>query len=479
MSPLTVLAVDLGAESGRVIAVRFDGRRIQLEQLHRFANPLTTVNGTLHWDILHLWREIQTGIAKGKSLKPASIGVDTWGVDFGLLDSQGQLIGNPVNYRDPRTEGMMERVFEKVPREEVFKQTGIQFMSINTLYQMMSLVESHSPQLDIARTFLTIPDLLNYFLTGAKVCEYSNATTTQMLNPNTKTWATNLMEAVGIPTHIFPEVVSSGTQLGQYEGIPVIAPACHDTGSAVAATPADTTEFAYISSGTWSLVGLETPSAIINAQALGINASNEGGVYGTNRFLKNVMGLWIVQQCRATWAKQGTPYSYDELTNLATQAPALQSLIYPDSNAFLQPGDHPAVIQKSCADTGQSAPSSPGAIVRCVLESLALRYREVIEALATCAGQRVNTIHIFGGGSQNKLLNQMTADATGLPVVAGPVEATVMGNALVQLITLGELKDLREARQLVADFDSLQHYQPKGKSRWDAAYNEYTGLSRG
>ena len=277
MSSLTVLAIDLGAESGRVMAVQYDGHQLHLKQLHRFANPLTTVHGTLHWDLLHLWREIQIGIEKGKPLKPASIGVDTWGVDFGLLDRQGHLIGNPVNYRDRRTEGMMDAVFSKVSREAVFAQTGIQFISINTLYHIMSLVVNRSPQLDLAHTFLTIPDLINYFLTGVKACEYSNATTTQMLNPRTGAWATDLLGKLGIPTHIFPEIIPSGTRLGTFEGIPVIAPACHDTGSAVAATPTDTTRFAYISSGTWSLVGLETPQAIINDHALAINASNEGG----------------------------------------------------------------------------------------------------------------------------------------------------------------------------------------------------------
>ena len=291
MSQKTVLAVDLGAESGRVMAVRFDGQRLSLEELHRFANPLTTINGTIHWDFLHLWREIAAGITKGKALKPASLGVDTWGVDFGLLDKQGNLIGNPVNYRDPRTEGMMEKVFAKVPKAEVFAQTGSQFLSLNTLYQMMSLVESRSPQLEIADTFLTAPDLLNYWLTGAKVCEFSNATTTQMFNPTTGTWAFDMLDRLGIPKHIFPEIVPSGTQLGSYEEIPVIAPACHDTGSAVAAVPAITKNFAYISSGTWSLVGLENERAILSEAALAANATSEGGIYGTWRFLKNIIGI--------------------------------------------------------------------------------------------------------------------------------------------------------------------------------------------
>lgn len=458
---LTVLSIDLGAESGRVMAVHYDGRRIQLEELHRFTNPVTTINGTLFWDFLHLWREIQAGIEKGKSFNPASLGVDTWGVDFGLLDRQGQLIGNPVNYRDRRTEGMMERTFEGVPRAEVFAQTGIQFMQINTLYHMMSLVVSKSPQLNMAETFLTVPDLLNYWLTGAKVCEFSNATTTQMVNPATGTWATSMLETLGIPTHIFPEIVPSGTKLGVYDGIPVIAPACHDTGSAVAGVPADNDHFAYISSGTWSLVGLETPEAIVNNTALEINASNEGGVYGTNRFLKNVMGLWIVQQCRNTWAQQGEPYSYEALTQMAADAPSQSTRIDPDDPRLLQHGNHPALIEAIFKETRQAAPHSKGAMIRCVLDSLAQRYHEVMQALSNCADQPVETIHIVGGGSRNALLNQMTANTTGLPVVAGPVEATVIGNAVVQLIALGELKDLREARQLVANMKDQKIYDPQ------------------
>ncbi len=478
MLSLSVLAVDLGAESGRVMAVHFDGRRLQLEQLHRFSNPLTEVNGTLYWDILHLWREIQAGIRKGKALKPASIGVDSWGVDFGLLDKSGHLLGNPVNYRDKRTEGMMDAVFELVPREEVFATTGAQFLYINTLFHMMSLVVHESPALKAAGTFLMIPDLINHFMTGASVCEYSNATTTQLLDPSKGAWATDMMDTLNIPSSIFPEIIPSGTQIGAFEGIPVIAPACHDTGSAVAAIPTDTSQFAYISSGTWSLVGLETKSPIINQQALAINAANEGGVYGTNRFLKNVMGLWIVQQCRAVWGQAGEADSYEELTTLASRAPALQSFIYPDAQAFFSPGDHPAIIQQFCKKTEQPVPAGKGEIVRCVLESLALRYREVIESLSACAEQQVETIHILGGGSQNALLNQMTADATGIPVVAGPIEATVIGNAIVQLIALGELKDLREARQLVADLEGQHRFEPGEKAIWDKAYRQYLDLSR-
>jgi rhamnulokinase len=476
MKAKTVLAIDIGAESGRVMGIHFDGKKLELEELHRFPNPTVSIRGTLHWDILGLWRDIQAGIEKGKILEPVSVGLDTWGVDFALLDAQGILLGNPVHYRDNRTEGMLEKAFSKVSREEIFAQTGIQFLSINTLYQMLSLVEARSPQLSIADTFLTIPDLLNYWLTGTKVCEFSNATTTQMFNPTTGGWATSILEKFTIPTHIFPEIVRPGTRLGTYASLTVIAPACHDTGSAVAAVPAKNADFAYISSGTWSLVGLEEDHPIINQAALAANVTNEGGVYGTYRLLKNVMGLWIFQQCRATWEKEGTALSYDALVEMALTAEPLTAFVNPDDLAFLSPGDHPRRIREMCQKSGQPVPETRGAIARLVLESLALAYRRVIEQLAAVSGQEVKVIHIVGGGSQNALLNQMTADATGIPVIAGPSEATVIGNALVQFIALGELGDIQEARQIVTLNGPLSRFEPQARDRWNDAYQQYKRL---
>jgi len=478
MRAKTVLAIDLGAESGRVMAVHFDGQQLALEELHRFPNTTVIVNGTLHWDFLRLWGDIQAGIEKGKAFQPASIGVDTWGVDFGLLDSQGNLVGNPVHYRDGRTANMMPLAFTKVPQEEIFAQTGIQFMPINTLYQLLSLVESQSPQLQIADAFLTAPDLINYWLTGVKVCEFSNATTTQLFNPTTGDWATEIMAKLGIPDHIFPEIVPPGTHLGNYRDIPVIAPACHDTGSAVAAVPTQKPDFAYISSGTWSLVGLEVDEPILTPQALEANVTNEGGVYGTYRLLKNVMGLWILQQCRASWKADGERYTYAELVELAAQAQPLRAVFNPNDPAFLPPGDHPQRIRGWCARTNQPVPEGSGAIVRCVLESLALAYRQVLELVGDVANQQVSVIHIVGGGAQNRLLNQMTANATGLPVIAGPVEATLIGNALVQFITLGEISDISQARQIVANMAELERYEPEGSAGsqtmdWDEAYDRF------
>ena len=476
MAQQTVLAVDLGAESGRVMAVHVGGAALRLEELHRFPNTTAEVRGTLHWDFLRLWRDIQEGVARGQALRPASLGVDTWGVDFALLDAQGELLGNPVHYRDRRTEGMMEWVFARASRAEVFAQTGIQFMPINTLYQLASLAARESPQLAAARTLLTAPDLLNYWLTGTAVCEFTNATTTQLYNPRAGGWASDLIGAMGLPAAIFPTLVQPGTRLGSYAGIPVIAPACHDTGSAVAAVPTSTSNYAYISSGTWSLVGLEVPAPIINDAALAANVTNEGGVNGTYRLLKNVMGLWIIQQCRAAWGAQGHNYSYADLVQLATAAPPLRHCFDPNDGRFLPPGDYPALIAAWCAERGQPAPEDHGAIARSVFESLALAYRHVLETLDALADHRTEVIHVVGGGSQNALLCQMTADAIGLPVVAGPTEATVIGNALVQLIALGELGSIAEARALVARSAELQRYEPRNRAGWDEAFARYKSL---
>jgi len=471
-----VLSVDLGGESGRVMEVGFDGKVLNLNEIHRFPNIPARVNGTLFWDILRLWNEIKIGIDKGKLLKSSSIGVDTWGVDFVLLDEFDNLIANPVHHRDNRTIGMMEKVFLKVSKEEIFYQTGIQFMSINTLYQIMSLVENQSPILSIAKTFLTPPDLLNFWLTGIKVCEFTSATTTQMYNPLINDWAKPLLEKLKIPVKIFPEVVQPGAVLGQYKKMDVIAVAAHDTGSAVAAVPAKTNNFAYISSGTWNLVGLETMAPLLSEGALKANVTNEGGVYGTFRLLKNIMGLWILQECRRIWESKRKNLSYAELMKMSTLEKPLRSFIVPNDPVFLHPGDHPKFIQDFCRKTSQPVPKTPGAIVRCVLESLALAYNHVIKNLAEISGRKVEEVHIVGGGSKNRLLNQFTANATGLTVIAGPAEATVIGNAIVQLITLGELKNLHDARQIISNTKELKYYEPKDKEAWGEAYQRYLNL---
>lgn len=470
-----LVAVDLGAESGRVAKVTFDGASLAMEVAHRFPNVQVEIGKTLYWDTFRLWHEIKTGIDAVK-VDASAIGVDTWGVDFAFLDRDGNLIGSPVCYRDSRTEGLMEWVFQRVPRREIFERTGIQFMSLNTLYQLGSLVRANSPLFEVAATYLGFPDLINYWLTGVKACEFTHATTTQCYNPRAHDWDRQLLGAVGVPTHIFPEIVRPGTRLGEYRGIPVIAPPSHDTGSAVVAVPTTTRNFAYISSGTWSLIGLEIDTPVINDAAYAANVTNEGGAEGKFRFLKNIMGLWLAQQCRATWRAEGTEYSYDQLAALATEAPPFVSFIDPDDEVFFPPGDMPARIRAFCARTGQPVPATPGATIRTVYESLALRYRDALDKMIALSGMTVDRMHIIGGGSKNAVLCQMTADAIGRPVYAGPTEATVLGNAIVQLIALGELGSVAEGRALLSHQAEMQVYEPKSTAAWDAAFARFKQL---
>ncbi|MBK8988768.1 MAG: rhamnulokinase [Chloroflexi bacterium] len=477
MTHKTVLAVDLGAESGRVTAVHFDGERLTIEELHRFPNGAVNARGTLYWDFLRLWAEIQAGIERGKAHQPAGIGVDTWGVDFGLLDRDGRLLSNPVCYRDDRTEGMMAAAFARVPQAEIYAQTGIQFARYNTLYQLLSLVQSQSPLLDVADTLLLSPDLLNYWLTGVQAAEQTIASTTQMLDVQTRQWATGLLARLDIPTHMLPPIVASGTRLGSYQNIPVFASGGHDTASAVAAVPTTTADYGYISSGTWSLVGLEMERPFVTPAAFAANVTNEGGVDGSVRLLANVAGLWLLQQCRAAWRGHGREFDYPTLVKLAEAARPHTAFINPNAPEFLTPGDYPALVAAFCARSGQPAPPDEGAVVRVLLESLALEYRTLFARLAHLTGRALEVIHIVGGGTQNQLLNQMTADATGRTVITGPIEATVLGNALVQLIALGELADLRQGRQVVAQSGLLRRYEPGGETAvWDEAHRRYQAL---
>lgn len=485
------LAFDFGAESGRALLGAFDGDRLTLADVHRFPNTPIRLPTGLHWNVLQLWQEIKQGITlaqKTLGAAPASIGLDTWGVDFGLLDSNGVLVGLPYHYRDSRNDGMIEAACQIVPRADIFGQTGIQFMQLNSLYQLLAMVRQQSPALDIAHTFLTIPDLFNYWLTGQKVCEFTNATTTQCYNPLENGWAKSMVAQLGIPTHIFPDIVEPGTVLGNVSpglsteldlrsAVPVVAPACHDTGSAVAAVPAANQRFAWISSGTWSIVGAEVPNAVVNEQTLAYNLTNEGGVNHTYRLCKNVAGLWLVQECRRTWARQGEEYSYAQLTDMAAQAAPFQAIIDPDHPSFLKPSevgdDMPSRIQARCQATGQPVPTSKGAIIRCALESLALKYRWVLEKLETILGHELAPVHIVGGGTQNRLLCQLTADATGHPVVAGPVEATAIGNLIVQAIALGDLGSLAQGRELIRRSFEVVTYEPAAnRAQWDAAYEQ-------
>ncbi len=460
-----------------------------LEEVHRFPNGPVNVRGTLHWDVLRLWSDIQAGLAKagdryGKQV--AGIGLDTWGVDFGLLSADGALLGNPYHYRDSRTDGVMEAAFERVPREEVFARTGIQFMQFNSLFQLFAMVEAASPMLDVAQTFLNMPDLLNFWLTGRKVSEFTIATTTQCYDPRAGDWAYGLIEALGIPPAIFGEIVPPGTVLGPLlssvsgetglDAVPVIAPATHDTGSAVAAVPMDPEDAIYLSSGTWSLMGVESKTPIINDDMLRWNLTNEGGVGGTFRILKNIMGLWLVQECRREWQRAGEEHGYGEMVDMAAAAPAFGPVIWPGDDSFLAPGDMTVRMAAFCERTGQTPPATKGEFLRCALESLALEYRWVAGCLDELTGKRLGTIHIIGGGAQNRLLNQLAADATGRTVVTGPIEATALGNVLVQAMALGHIGSISEGREVInASFD-LETYEPQNTVVWDDVYARYVGL---
>jgi len=491
MKASTYLAIDLGAESGRIISGKLSDQGLQLAEVHRFANNGVRLGGHLYWDVLRLWSEIKAGLQQAGSLTGdsiRSIGLDTWGVDFGLLDDNDHLIGNPYHYRDSRTNGMMEAVFEVIPRSEVYASTGIQFMQLNSLYQLFAMSKADDPALSIAKTFLNMPDLCNFFLTGEKANEFTIATTTQCYNPVKRTWAFDLMAALEIPTDIFGEIVPPGTVLGQLRptvaeelglsAVSVVASAGHDTASAVAAVPTSHQDYIYLSSGTWSLMGVELDRPMMNAESLAANMTNEGGVGNKIRFLKNIVGLWILQECRRQWLHRGFDYDYNLLSKMASETSAFGPLIDPGDDRFLAPKDMVVAIQSYCQKTGQTVPTEEGAIVRCILESLALEYRRVAEQIDRLTEKGHPTIHIIGGGSQNQLLNQLTANATGKTVVAGPVEATAMGNILVQAIAMGEIHSLVEGREIVRKSFAVETYQPENVAAWDHAYARFEKLKR-
>jgi rhamnulokinase len=483
-----ILAFDLGAESGRCLVGAFGGQHLTLDVVHRFANgPVQTLDA-LHWDVLRLYEEMVTALRKAAAQygSVASIGVDTWGVDFALLGRGGVLLGNPRHYRDPHTETIMEEAFTRVPKAEIFRQTGIQFMRFNTLFQLLALQKAHSSLLDNAQTLLFMPDLFHYWFTGIKVNEYTNASTSQLLDPATRSWARDLIARFGLPERIFGTLTKPGTVLGPLRssvaaqtglaGVPVIAPATHDTAAAVAAVPAQGGSWAYISSGTWSLMGAEIAEPLTHERVHAVNFTNEGGVGGTIRLLKNIMGLWLVQECRRAWERAGQQYSYETLMRLATDAPPFVGLVNPDTDAFMLPSDMPRALADFCRQTGQAVPEGPGPIVRCALESLALKYRWVLERLEDLVGRRLDTIHIVGGGCQNTLLCQLTADACQRTVLAGPVEATAMGNVLTQLLGLGLIKTLDEGRAIVRGSFDLVTYTPQHPEEWQEPYQRFLRL---
>lgn len=484
MKKYKFLAFDFGASSGRAMLATFDGKKIELEEKHRFSNDPVTVNGGMYWDVLRLFHEIKQGILKCANSGDRDIdciGIDTWGVDYGLLDKNDMLLGNPHHYRDTRTDGMYEKAFSIVPKEEIFKDTGIAFNWFNTIYQLLSEKLSGSTALKEAKTLLFMPDLFNFFLTGEKRCEYTVASTSQMFDSEKYEWSEDLLSKMGIPSDIFPKIIYPGEQVGVLKKelaeelgvgqIPVMAVASHDTGSAVASVPVtDTKDFVYISSGTWSLMGVELDNPIISDKSLKYNFTNEGGVNKTVRFLKNIMGLWLIQESRRQWDREGVLLSFDELEKQANEAAPFASLIDPDYEAFQTPGNMPEKIRDYCRMTNQQVPETRGEIVRCIAQSLAFKYRQTVENMEDVTGRKYSVINIVGGGIKDKMICRFTANATGRVVEAGPVEATSMGNIIVQAMAVGAIKDLKEGREIIKNSFDIARYEPRDKEEWDNAY---------
>ena len=490
MAARRYLAFDLGAESGRAVVGTLQDGRLSLEEIHRFLNEPVEVCGTLHWDILSLYNNILKGMREyvkryGDSVD--GIGIDTWAVDFALFGKDGKLLQNPVCYRDKRTEGMVDKALEKMSALEVYEETGLAILPIHTLFQLLSLRRGESPVLGMADSFLMIPSTLGYFLTGQRQVERSNAISTQVYNPRSGQWSEKVFGTYDLPLSIMPELVDPGTLLGPLldsvkdsTGLrhgDVISVCNHDTGSAVAAVPAEGEDWAFISSGTWSILGALSPQVITTPQAFEARMVNELTV-GSLFLARNIMGLWLLQQSRASWARAGQDYSYAQLAEMAADAPADGPLIFPDHLSFLAPADMPTAIADYCRATGQRPPEGPAAISRCILESLALIYREDLEKLQAIGGRRFDAIHVVGGGSQNALLCQFTADAAGIPVIAGPVEATVAGNILVQALATGDVASAAEIRKVVRDSNEMVRYEPRDKAAWDAKFERYMGLQR-
>ncbi|MBN2010479.1 rhamnulokinase [candidate division KSB1 bacterium] len=488
MQSTQFIALDFGAGSGRVILATI-GETIQLDEIHRFPNHQVKIGSTYHWDVLRLYTDAVQGLRMAHEKLTGSlagIAVDTWGVDFGLLDKHGALVANPVCYRDARTNGMMKKVFERISQTDIYRATGIQFMQLNTLLQLASLVESNNPTLEIADRMLFMPDLISHFLTGKAGGEYTIASTSQMLNATTRQWDASIFEALHLPINIMPSIQEPGTIRGQLlpdianetglGNVDVIASASHDTAAAVAAVPAQANKWAYLSSGTWSLIGIETDQPIITTASAAYNFTNEGGVNHSIRFLRNVMGMWLLERCIRQWEQEGKKYNYNELLQLAQTAPPFQTFINPDDSSFLNPPNMVEEIRQYCLQHKQKAPETVGEIIRTILESLAFRYRWVLEKIEEMQGNRLEVLHIVGGGSQNDILNQFTANATGCTVLAGPVEATALGNVLVQALSKNVIGSLQEGRALIAKSFPLMKFEPTDTEIWDNQYQRIKSL---
>ncbi|MEG0770135.1 MAG: rhamnulokinase family protein [Ruthenibacterium sp.] len=466
-----VLAFDFGASSGRAILATYENGALSYEEIHRFENNPREKDGHFCWDFDALFAEVKTGIAKAGAFD--SIGFDTWGVDFGLLDKDGKLLCDPVHYRDARTQGMTQKAAAVMDATTLYAKTGNQIMNINSLFQLLAFKEQQPELLGKAKTLLFMPDLFSYMLSGAPVCEQSIASTSQMLDLTTGKWSTEVLHAFDLPAELLLPPVKSGTVTGTLNGAKMVAVAGHDTQCAVAAVPTQSTDVAFLSCGTWSLLGTELDRPVLTEQSAALGLSNELGANGKINYLKNIIGLWLIQESRRAWRKKSEEYSYADLERLALAAPALQCFIDPDAPEFAPPGDIPARVQEFCRKTGQQVPQSVGEIMRCIYESLALKYRFAIEQLQTVTGKHFTALHVLGGGTKDGLLCQMSANSTGLPVVAGPIEATALGNIVIQLVALGELADIAAGRALIAATETLKHYAPAETDAWNKAYEAY------
>ncbi len=482
-----VLAIDFGASSGRAILGTFDGNKISLEEVHRFSNDPVKIGDTMYWDVLRLFHEIKQGIVKAKQVGDFdSIGIDTWGVDFGLIDEFGCLLENPVHYRDERTKGLIEECAQTVPNSEFYGRTGIQFMELNTVYQLYALKKYRPHMLERADKILFMPDLFGYLLTGKMTTEYSIATTSQMVDLKTKKWATGLLDRLGIPSRLLCEIVPSGTTLGKVRedictecGIPevdVISVCGHDTQSAITAIPAESDDFAFLSSGTWSLFGTELREPIVDEKSIAMNVTNEGGYGSSVGFLKNIIGLWLIQESRRHWNRHGNNYSYADLEKLALAAEPFKCFIDPDAPEFVPHGNIPERVREYCRKTNQAVPESVGEVMRCIYESLAMKYRLTLDNLEDCTGKTYPAIHVIGGGTKDTLLCKMTACSCGREVIAGPIEATVLGNICVQLLACGAIANVEEARKIVRESENTALYTPENASEWNAAYERFKAV---
>ena len=482
-----VLAFDFGASSGRAILGIFNGEKIELQEVHRFSNDPVKINGTVYWDVQRLFFEIKQGILKAKEAGGFdSIGIDTWGVDFGLLRKDGTLVENPVHYRDARNDGMVEKATRYMSKERMYDITGIQFMDFNTIFQLLSLKENRPYILEEADKLLFMPDLLNYMLSGVKSTEFSIATTSQMVDLKTNDWSEEILDTFDIDKNLLTDIAPTGAVIGQLSdeiceelGVPkadIVSVAAHDTQSAITATPCEFDDFAFISCGTWSLFGTEVKEPIINEASKKLNVTNEGGYDYTTAFLKNICGLWLIQESRRQWIREGKEYSYAELEKLALECEPFKCFIDPDAPEFAPMGNLPRRVKEYCEKTGQYVPQTVGEIIRCIYESLALKYRYTFDGIKECTGKDYDRIHVMGGGTKDKLLLQMTAQSCNVNVYGGPIEATALGNVAIQLMSTGAIKDIKEARKIIAKGENLKLYEPENNADWEKAYEDFKNI---